>query len=108
MEKEFPDHKAVAGKIALEATNILKSFFPDVFCDQRRGYSLAGQNLWMNPHDEHFFIVRPIENANAATFRQAFHGAPQVVVVQFLRGGSLERINLASLRIYAVHHVLDG
>ena len=35
-------------------------------------------------------------------------GSPQKIVLQFLGGRSLERIDLATLRIYAGHDVLDG
>ena len=61
----------------------------------------------MDPDDQHLFVVRAVENADAAALGQAFHVAPQIVVVQFFRGGSLEGINLAALRIHAGHHVLD-
>ena len=62
----------------------------------------------MHFHDQHFFVIRAIEDADAASLRQGLHATPQVVVVQFFRRRMFEAVHLAALRIDAGHHVLDG
>src|SRR5437016_8039764 len=62
----------------------------------------------MNSDDEHFLIVGPVENADAPALRKTARRSPQKIMIQFLGAGMFETENLASLRIDARHHVLDG
>ena len=61
----------------------------------------------MDADYQHFFIVRPVENADAAAFGQASHVAPQVIVIQFFGGRGFEGVDLATLRIHSRHHMFD-
>src|ERR1700675_1534087 len=61
----------------------------------------------MHAYDQNFLIVRTIEDADVTAARQDLAGTPQVVVIEFLRRWLLERVDLASLRIDAGHHVFD-
>ena len=38
----------------------------------------------------------------------ALVGPPEIVVIEFLTAGRLERVDIATLRVHAGHHVLDG
>ena len=58
-------------------------------------------------HHEHLFVVRAVEDADAAALRQALHGAPEIVVVEIGGGRRLERVDLAALRVDPRHDVLD-
>ena len=76
--------------------------------NQLRGNFLAGQQFRVHADGQDFLIVRPVENADLAALRKRTRGSPQKIVLQFLGGRSLERIDLAALRIYSGHDVLDG
>jgi len=53
----------------------------------------------MDTDDEHFLIIRSIEDADPAAFRQTARRAPEKIMVQFLRTGMLETEYLTSLGI---------
>ena len=61
----------------------------------------------MNPNYQHFFVIRTVEDADVSALGHALHGAPKVIVVEFLSGRSLERIDLATLRIDPRHNMFD-
>ena len=63
--------------------------------------------LRMHAHDQHLFVIRAVEDADASALRQAFDVAPHEIVVEFLARRLLEREDLAALRIYAGHDVFD-
>src|SRR5439155_15910766 len=44
---------------------------------------------------------------DVSTLGHTLHGAPKIVVIEFLGGRSLERINLATLRIDPRHNMFD-
>jgi len=56
---------------------------------------------------EDFLVVAPVEDAEAAAFREALRGAPQEVVVQILHGGSLEGENLTACGVHPGHDGLN-
>lgn len=62
----------------------------------------------MYAHDQHLFVVRAVENADAPAFGQVARGAPEEIVLQFLRARVLEAEHLAALGVDARHHVADG
>src|SRR5882762_9279512 len=61
----------------------------------------------VDAHNQYFFVVGAIENADPAPFRGALMRSPEIVVVQFFSAGRLKRENGASLRVYTGHHVFD-
>ena len=62
----------------------------------------------MHPHHQGLLVVTAVENADVAPIGQHFHAPPQIIVVQLLRRGRLEREYLAALRVDPGHDVLDG
>ena len=79
-----------------------------IFFPTRRGGSFVSlQDLGVHPHDEHFLVVRTVEDADAPALGQVSDVAPHEVVVEFLRRRLLERGYLAPLRIDAGHDVFD-
>ena len=62
----------------------------------------------MNSDDEYFLIVRAVENADPSALWKTLGRPPQEIMIQFLGAGMFETENLASLRIDARHHMLDG
>src|SRR5262245_21214434 len=61
----------------------------------------------MYPHDQALFVVRPIEDADAAAFREQPRRPPEKVVIELFGRRRLERVDLTALRIDAGHHVTD-
>ena len=61
----------------------------------------------MDPHDQHFLVIRAVEDADPAAFGQDPGVSPEEVVVELLGGGMLEAIDLAALGVHARHDVLD-
>src|SRR5689334_19069350 len=72
MQKEFDDDHAVAGEIALKAADVFESFFPDIFRDERFGNFLCREKMFMYAHDEHFLVIRAIEDADFASLWHSF------------------------------------
>src|SRR6266576_4949747 len=92
--------------VALEVIYLFKACLPDAF-EALAWKLLSVQNLRVNANDKHFLIVRAIENADAAALGQRLAAAPQIVVIELLRRGGLERNNLRPLWIDTCHHMLD-
>ena len=61
----------------------------------------------MDADDEYFFVVRAIEDADAAALGKASRGAPEEIMFQFFGAGLLEAGNFASLRVDPGHDVPD-
>ena len=70
--------------------------------------ALSLQNFRVHADDQHFFVIRAIEDTDAAALRQSLRGAPQKIVIQFLCARMFEAEHLATLRIDARHHMPDG
>ncbi|MOA33705.1 hypothetical protein D3C78_1550210 [compost metagenome] len=62
----------------------------------------------MHAHDQHLFVVRAVEDADAAALGQVACGAPKEVVLQLLSAGVLKAEHLTALRVDAGHDVADG
>ena len=56
---------------------------------------------------QHLLIIRTIENADISPLGQAAVDAPQIIVVELLRGRLFEAVHLHPLGIEAAHHMLD-
>src|SRR5579862_6401972 len=95
---ELAYDKSIASQITFERRNIRVAFFPDVFPLQLFRYLLRRQYLRMHARNQHFFVIRSVEDSNPTSLRQAHRTSPHVIVIEFLRRRLLERINLASLR----------
>src|SRR5437879_11070323 len=73
VEEEFEDDRAIAREVALEPANILEPLAPDVFGYQPGRNLLLRKQLPMHPRHQAFFVIRAIEDADAATLRQRNH-----------------------------------
>src|SRR6202167_4577033 len=62
----------------------------------------------MHPHDQHFLIIRAIEDADLTALGHHVVATPQKIMIQFFAGRRFERMNIATLRIHSGHDVLDG
>src|ERR1041385_3178572 len=92
----------------LEGTDILEALIPDLARYQLRRQFLRLEKLALHPHDEHVFVVRAVEDADAPALRQRAGRPPEEVVIELFGARRLERIDVAALRIDAGHHMLDG
>ena len=62
----------------------------------------------MDADDEYFFVVRTVEDADAAALGQTARGAPEEIMFQLFGAGLLEAGDFASLRIDSGHDVAYG
>ena len=62
----------------------------------------------MHPHHQAFLVIGAVEDADAAALRQRDRAAPHEIMIEFMGRRLLERSDLATLRIDAVEHALDG
>ena len=75
---------AVAGQVALEGVDVLVALLPDLLGDELGRQLLPGQELRVHPHDQHFFVVGPVEDADPAALGQRLRRAPEKVVIEIL------------------------
>src|SRR5215471_2444980 len=108
VEEKLANDGSVTGQVFLKRSDVVKSFFPYVLGHERFGNSLVLQQIGMDAHDQHFFIIRAVENADMAALRKTHGGSPEKIVLQFLERWLLEGKYLTALRIDSRHNVLDG
>src|SRR5436309_14922937 len=99
MQEELPDDRAIAPQVPLERVDVLEAMLPDVPPHSFRRQSLRHDQVRMDADNEYLFVVGAIENPDTPARRQDLGGSPQVVVLQFLGRGLLERVDLGSLRV---------
>jgi hypothetical protein len=68
---------------------------------------LVEQGLMHADHQD-LLVVGPVEDADAAALGQVFDASPEIIMVELLGRRLLERHHLATLRVDAGHHMLDG
>src|SRR5579859_8079456 len=107
MQEEFDDDHAVAREIALKTTDVFEPLFPDILCDERFGNFLRREQMLMYAHDEHFLVIRAIEDTDFAPFRHSLVRAPEIIVIELFGAWRLKGVNVAALRVHAGHNVLD-
>src|SRR6516164_5709546 len=108
VQKELKNNRSLPTEIILEVCYVEEPLVPDAFAQERRGQLLSLQDMLMHAHNENLLIVGSVEDSDASALWQALGVAPEKVVIEVLRRGLLERENLAALRIYSRHNVLDG
>src|SRR5437868_14022623 len=85
-------------QVLLEIADVFETLFPNLFAYEFWRQFLFCQEFGMHPDDEHFFIITAVKNSDLTPVRQAFHAAPEVIVIQIIGRGRFERIHLAALR----------
>ena len=86
VEEEFDDAGAVGVQMPLQTLDRAVTLAPEGLVVVRRfGERFAAQDLRMHADDQHFFVIGPVEDADAPALRQIARGAPQKVVLQFGR-----------------------
>src|ERR1041384_8792082 len=101
MQEELQNHQAVVREITFEVADIFKTLLPEIFCFELGWEFLAGEKTFVDTHDEGFFVVTTIEDADASALRQALCATPQKIVVQLFGRRGFERRDLAALWIHA-------
>jgi hypothetical protein len=69
---------------------------------------LCVQDLGVNARDEHFFIIRTIEDTDSSAFREPARRAPEKVVLELLRARLLEAVDFATFGVHSGHDVPNG
>src|ERR1017187_74229 len=88
---------AIAMKMLFQINDGVKSLLPDVLLvAQLLGESLAAENVRMHANDQHLFVIRTVEDSDAAAFRKLAYCAPQEIVLQFLGARLLETDNFTT------------
>lgn len=108
VEEELQDDRALPGEVILKVREIAESLVPDALAHQRRMQLLLLQDVLVHAHNEHFLVVRSVENTGPSTLGQALGITPEKVVIEIRPRRLLERENLAALGIDPRHDVLDG
>ena len=96
-------------QVRFHVDNRLVALLPDCVNIQLFHRQLLGQqNFRMYAHDQHFFIIRTIEDSDSSAFGQALIGPPQKVVIQIGGTWMLETEHLAPLRVDTTHDMANG
>src|SRR5215469_4202124 len=101
MQEELENDRSPPSEVVLEMRDIGKPLVPDALAHELRRQILPLQDVLVHAYDEDFLIVGSIKDPDPSPLGQALDVTPQKVMVEVLRGGLLERENLAPLRIYS-------
>src|SRR5579859_7386805 len=108
VEEEFHDSGAIGVEVPFQIVDGTIAVVPDgVLAVGRVRESFTVQDVGMYAHDQHLFVVRPVENADPPALRQVAGRAPEKVMLQFVGARMLVAEYLAALRIDPGHDVLD-
>ena len=107
IDEQLHDREAVLDQEALPVVDLAVSAFEDALVARVRWELLVLEDLRMNPDDEHFLVVRAVEDDDLAARRQLLRVAPEKVVVELFRGGLPETVDDDALWVDAAHHVPD-
>src|SRR5262249_25096185 len=108
VEEELQNFRSVPVEMLFEIEYRLIAFFPDGLLVQKLGREgLISQDFRMYADDEHLLVIRPIEDADSAAFREALCRPPEKIMIQFHCTRVCEAKDLATLRIDSGHHVAN-
>src|SRR5487761_2009740 len=101
MQEELDDARAVLVQVLLQVDDGTVSLRPNGLA-ARRGIrqAFAAQDLWVDPDDQDFLVVRTVENPDPAALRQVPSRAPQEIMLKLRGAGVLEAEHLAALGIH--------
>src|SRR5580700_4213334 len=107
MQEKLASHHPVARQIMFEGVDVLIAPLPDMLGNQWVRQLLRLQERGVDSHNQNFFVVGTIEDADLAALWDASVRPPQIIVIEFFGAWSLEGMNIATLRIYTGHDVFD-
>src|SRR5262249_12036145 len=102
VQKKFDGPRAVPMQMLFQVRNRTIAVLPEILVlSQLFRQSLGLQDLGVNPNDQNLFVIRTVEDTDAAALGQAQCGAPEEVMFQFFGAGMLKAEDLAALRVHA-------
>jgi hypothetical protein len=107
VEEQLDDLETVVAQVAFPVVDLPVAALPDVLSLAFDRQLLPVEVLRMHSHDQHFLVVRPVEDRDVAARGQSLRVAPQVIVVEFFRRRHLEAGHLDALRVNPAHDVPD-
>src|SRR5262245_23331119 len=108
MKKELHDPGSIAVKMLFHVDDRAKPRRPDVSVKGFLRQLLGSEDFRMHADNKDFLVIRPVEDSNTASLRQAHCRSPEEIMCEILSAGVLETEHLTALRIHARHHVLYG
>jgi hypothetical protein len=85
VEHDLDHVDAVAGQVLLPAVDVPVALAPDVAFPRCLGQALRRQQVRMYPDDQHFLVVRPVEDADPPPGGQRGLVAPEEIVLELGR-----------------------
>src|SRR5262245_46788881 len=82
VEEQLANRDAVLRQIVLEVPDVSMPVPEDPAADQGRRQLLPEQDLLVHTYDQNFFVVRAVEDPDAAPLRQAPDTPPEIVVIE--------------------------
>ncbi len=108
VEPELDDARAVPGEVLLELADRLVALVEEDGELGAIGQALALEDLRVDLHHQHLFVVAAVPDPDVPALRKASHAAPEKVVIELELGGPLEVGGLDPCRVHPGHHRLDG
>ena len=110
VQEEFKDHHAVVSKIFLEAADLFEAPFPEfrayVFQRFDAREVFIHDKLRVYPGHEHIFIMTAVVDRYFSAGRQCEFMPPEIGMIEFIRVGCFETINLNTQWVKSRHDML--
>ena len=107
VQKHLDDARAIGMQMSFQVHDGPESAVPHRLVGSRIGQRFAAQDAAVHPHDQHLFVVRPVEDADATALGQVARGAPEEVMFKFQRTRMRKAEHLTALRVDARHHMAN-
>ena len=107
VEEQLHDGEAVLDEETFPVVDLAIAALEHAVGARGRRELLVLEDLRMNPDDEHFLVMRAVEDPDLAARRQLLRVAPEVVVIELFGGRLSEPLDDDALRIDAAHHMPD-
>src|ERR1019366_4034720 len=109
VEEYLDNARSVAMKMLFEVHYGAIPLLPNILLvAQLFGQPLGAKNLRMHANNQHFLVIRTVEDADPAAFRKSARSAPKKIMFQLFGTGLFETEDVAAFRIDPGHDVTDG
>src|SRR5439155_26114551 len=108
VQEDLDDLQSLVVEVALPLVDLVVPPLPDVLALAVVRDALVLEQLRVNTDDENLLVVRAVEDADVTSAGQSGGITPEIVVIELLRTGSLEAVDVDALRVDAAHDVTDG